>query len=90
VFSHPVALDQCRDLFAKKSEAGAGAVLDTAEGVKHVSRRACAMRAGIASRRAAKVYAGKILKTGIEDDKKNFTRFFLIRRGKGAGGAQWQ
>jgi prephenate dehydratase len=28
------------------------------------------------------VYAGKILKAGIEDDKKNFTRFFLIRRGK--------
>ncbi len=28
------------------------------------------------------MYAGKILKAGIEDDKKNFTRFFLIRRGK--------
>jgi prephenate dehydratase len=38
--------------------------------------------AGIASRRAAEVYGGKILKAGIEDDKKNFTRFFLIRRGK--------
>jgi prephenate dehydratase len=38
--------------------------------------------AGIASRRAAEVHAGKILKAGIEDDKKNFTRFFLIKRGK--------
>ena len=38
--------------------------------------------AGIASRRAAEVYGGKILKAGIEDDKKNFTRFFLIHRGK--------
>jgi prephenate dehydratase len=28
------------------------------------------------------VYGGKILKAGIEDDKKNFTRFFLIKRGK--------
>ena len=28
------------------------------------------------------MYAGKILKAGIEDDKKNFTRFFLIRPGK--------
>jgi prephenate dehydratase len=28
------------------------------------------------------VYEGKILKAGIEDDKKNFTRFFLIKRGK--------
>jgi prephenate dehydratase len=38
--------------------------------------------AGIASRRAAEVYGGKVLKAGIEDDKKNFTRFFLIERGK--------
>jgi len=38
--------------------------------------------AGIASRRAARVYGGKILLAGIEDDKQNFTRFFLIRRGK--------
>ena len=38
--------------------------------------------AAIASHRAAEVYAGKILKAGIEDDKKNFTRFFLIKRGK--------
>ncbi len=36
----------------------------------------------IASRRAAEVYGGKIVKAGIEDDKKNFTRFFLIERGK--------
>ena len=28
------------------------------------------------------MYGGKILKAGIEDDKRNFTRFFLIRRGK--------
>jgi len=38
--------------------------------------------AAIASSRAAEVYTGKILKAGIEDDKKNFTRFFLIKRGK--------
>ena len=25
-------------------------------------------------------YSGKILKAGIEDDKRNFTRFFLIRK----------
>jgi len=36
--------------------------------------------AGIAGRQAAREYAGKILESGIEDDKRNFTRFFLIRR----------
>jgi prephenate dehydratase len=50
--------------------------------VKYVVAEGLRDAAGIASRRAAEVYAGKILKAGIEDDKKNFTRFFLIKRGK--------
>jgi prephenate dehydratase len=82
VFSHPVALDQCRDLFAKNPKLEPVPFYDTAGSVKHVVREALRDAAGIASRRAARVYAGKILKAGIEDDKKNFTRFFLIRRGK--------
>ncbi|MGA2457007.1 MAG: prephenate dehydratase [Terriglobales bacterium] len=82
VFSHPVALDQCRDLFAKNSRLEPVPFYDTAGSVKHVVTESLRDAAGIASRRAAEVYAGKILKAGIEDDKKNFTRFFLIRRGK--------
>ena len=82
VFSHPVALDQCRDLFAKNPKLEPVPFYDTAGSVKHVVADGLRDAAGIASRRAAKVYAGKILKAGIEDDKKNFTRFFLIRRGK--------
>jgi len=58
---------------------------DTAGSVKHVVAEGLRDAAGIASRRAAEVYKGKILKAGIEDDKKNFTRFFLIRKlGRGA------
>ena len=82
VFSHPVALDQCRDLFAKNPKLEPVPFYDTAGSVKHVVAEGLRDAAGIASRRAARVYAGKILKAGIEDDKKNFTRFFLIRRGK--------
>ncbi len=82
VFSHPVALDQCRDLFAKNPRLEPVPFYDTAGSVKHVVTEALRDAAGIASRRAAEVYAGKILKAGIEDDKKNFTRFFLIERGK--------
>jgi len=82
VFSHPVALDQCRDLFAKNPKLEPVPFYDTAGSVKHVVAEGLRDAAGIASRRAAAVYAGKILKTGIEDDKKNFTRFFLIKRGK--------
>lgn len=82
VFSHPVALDQCRDLFAKNPKLEPVPFYDTAGSVKHVLAEGLRDAAGIASRRAAEVYAGKILKAGIEDDKKNFTRFFLIHRGK--------
>ena len=82
VFSHPVALDQCRDLFAKNPKLEPMPFYDTAGSVKHVVAEGLRDAAGIASRRAAEVYGGKILKAGIEDDKKNFTRFFLIERGK--------
>jgi prephenate dehydratase len=82
VFSHPVALDQCRDLFARNPNLEPAPFYDTAGSVKHVVANRLRDAAGIASRHAAQVYGGKILKAGIEDDKRNFTRFFLIRRGK--------
>jgi len=82
VFSHPVALDQCRDLFARNRELESSPFYDTAGSVKHVVGNRLRDAAGIASRRAAQVYGGRILKAGIEDDKKNFTRFFLIQRGR--------
>jgi prephenate dehydratase len=82
VFSHPVALDQCRDLFARNKKLEPVPFYDTAGSVKHIMAERTAGAAAIASRRAALVYGAKILKAGIEDDKKNFTRFFFIRRGK--------
>jgi len=82
VFSHPVALDQCRDLFGKNPRLEPVPFYDTAGSVKHVVAEGLRDAAGIASRRASEVYGGKILKAGVEDDKKNFTRFFLIERGK--------
>lgn len=82
VFSHPVALDQCRDLLARNRRLEPTPFYDTAGSVKHVVGTGLRDAAGIASRRAAEVYGGKILKAGIEDDKKNYTRFFLIHRGK--------
>ncbi len=79
-YSHPVALDQCRDFFKRNPGIEATPFYDTAGSVKHVIEQNLPDAAGIASRRAAGVYGGKILAAGIEDDKCNFTRFFLIRR----------
>jgi prephenate dehydratase len=44
VFSHPVALDQCRDLFAKNPKLEPVPFYDTAGSLKHVVRKACATR----------------------------------------------
>jgi prephenate dehydratase len=79
-FSHPVALEQCRDFFAKNRKIQPLPFYDTAGSVKHVIESGLRDAAGIASRQAAKVYKGRILAAGIEDDKRNFTRFFLIRK----------
>jgi prephenate dehydratase len=81
-YSHPVALDQCRDFFLRHRNIEAVPFYDTAGSVKHVTEKRLTDTAGIAGKQAAAVYKGKILKAGIEDDKKNFTRFFLLRRKK--------
>jgi prephenate dehydratase len=80
VMSHPVALDQCRNFFRAHPEIEAVPFYDTAGSVKHVIANKLKDAAGIAGRQAAREYAGKILEAGIEDEKSNFTRFFLIRK----------
>ena len=81
VLSHPVALDQCRDFFRARPQLAAEPFYDTAGAVKHLLRQGVRDAAGIASARAAKEYGGRILQRGLEDDKRNYTRFFFIRRG---------
>ncbi len=80
LLSHPVALDQCRDFFRRHPQIEPVPFYDTAGSVKHVVANRLPDAAAIASRHAAREYNGKILKAGIEDDKRNFTRFFLIRK----------
>ena len=79
-YSHPVALEQCRDFFRRNPKIEATPFYDTAGSVKHVIESRLLDAAGIAGRQAAKAYDGRILAAGIEDDKRNFTRFFLVRR----------
>jgi prephenate dehydratase len=86
VLSHPVALDQCRDFFRRHPKIEAVPFYDTAGSVKHVIAEKLQDAAGIAGKQAAREYSGKILQSGVEDDKRNFTRFFLIRKLGWAGG----
>ena len=80
VYSHPVALDQCREFFRLHPKIEPVSFYDTAGSVKHIVAEDLRDAAAIASRRAATVYSGKILRAGIEDNKQNFTRFFLVKK----------
>ena len=82
VYSHPVALDQCREFFRRHCDIEPVAFYDTAGSVKFVLEQRMRNAAGIAGKQAASVYGGNIVKAGIEDDKRNFTRFFRIRKGR--------
>lgn len=86
VLSHPVALDQCRDFFRRHPKITSQPFYDTAGSVKHVIAENLEDAAGIAGKQAAWEYSGKILQSDIEDDKRNFTRFFLIRKLRGGKG----
>jgi len=56
------------------------AFYDTAGSVKHVLEHKIKDTGAIASRQAAAEYGGEILMTGLEDEKQNFTRFFLLQK----------
>ena len=78
VYSHPVALNQCLDFFAAHPKIQRVPFYDTAGSVKMVMEERPEHSAAIASELAAHIYKGHILKRGIEDDRQNFTRFFLL------------
>jgi len=85
VFSHPVALDQCRNFFGSYPGVQAVPFYDTAGSVRHVINEKLQDAAGIAAKRAAAEYGGRVLLSGIEDDQQNYTRFLLITKSKRIG-----
>ncbi|MEK6397465.1 MAG: prephenate dehydratase domain-containing protein [Terriglobus sp.] len=80
VLSHPVALSQCRKFFTEHKAVEAVPFYDTAGAVKHLMANHVTDAAAIAAPFAAEVYSAEILRSGLEDDPKNFTRFFLLAR----------
>jgi prephenate dehydratase len=82
VYSHPVALNQCRRFFEDNPRIEKTPFYDTAGSVKMVMEEALRDAGAIASANAAEIYGGKILRKSIEDDRENFTRFFLLERPK--------
>jgi prephenate dehydratase len=80
VFSHPVALAQCRRFLADHPKMESFAFYDTAGSVKQLVELRDRHAAAIASHAAAQYYGANILQSDIEDNPENYTRFFLVRR----------
>ncbi len=80
VFSHPVALAQCRRFLAEHPRMESFAYYDTAGSVKQLVELRDRHAAAIASKAAAAYYGAEVLQSDIEDNPENFTRFFLVHR----------
>ncbi|MBZ2179352.1 MAG: prephenate dehydratase [Acidobacteria bacterium] len=80
VYSHPVAINQCLRFLADRPQLERETFYDTAGSVKMIMETRPHGAAAIASATAAAFYGARILKRSIEDDRRNFTRFFLRSR----------
>ena len=80
VYSHPAALDQCRNFFKKYKNIESIPYYDTAGAVKMLAESELTDSAAIASPFAADLYHMKKLRKSIEDEKSNFTRFLLLSK----------
>ncbi len=82
VFSHSVALNQCRRFFEEHPRIAKVPFYDTAGSVKMLMQERPTDTGAIASAGAAEIYGAAILRKSIEDDRQNFTRFFLLEKPK--------
>ncbi len=82
VWSHPVALEQCREFFRQHPGLEAVPFYDTAGAVRHLVHERTRDAAAIAGQAAAEAYGARILYRNLEDDPKNFTRFLRIGRSR--------
>jgi 3-deoxy-7-phosphoheptulonate synthase len=80
VYSHPQGLAQCSRFFEDHQAIERVPFFDTAGAVAHVAQMQDATLGAIAGREAAKVYDMEVLKEGIENNPRNYTRFFVIAR----------
>ncbi len=78
VASHPVALEQCRNLFEQNPQMEPVVVYDTAGSVKDMMQGSVEYEAAVSSELAAELYGAHVLESDVEDDPRNYTRFFEL------------
>ncbi len=82
VFSHPMAILQCQVFFDRYNEIRLIESMDTALSAKKIRDENLLKVGAIASSLAAEKYSLEILASGIETNKKNYTRFLILGNGR--------
>jgi prephenate dehydratase len=80
--SHPMAIRQCSDFLFRLKNVEIRESDDTAVSAKKVKEKKLTDTAAIANEHAAKKYGLQILEKRIETNKKNFTRFLILTKGR--------
>lgn len=81
VYSHPAALDQCRNFLSQNLPIARRIEhADTAGAVADISRSNNRHQSAIASARASKLYDMEIVASDIEDETNNVTRFIVLSK----------
>lgn len=78
VYSHPIALLQCKDFFEKHSKIRLIEDTDTAGAARRVQKQNQLGIAAVAGNIAAKMYNLEIISEGIHSVKNNATRFLIL------------
>jgi prephenate dehydratase len=78
VYSHPMALLQCKEFFKKHPHIKLIEDADTAEVAKRISEKGSTKVAAVASKVAAELFGLEILAASIHTKKSNATRFLII------------
>jgi prephenate dehydratase len=85
--SHPVALEQIHRFAGGRPDWKRVAVADTAGAVAEIVALGDPRIAAVGPALAAELYGAKVLRVGIQDDPRNFTRFYLLARAPNATGS---
>ncbi len=81
IHSHPIALRQCMEYIEQfYPNAELHEKLDTAASSKMVAKEKLMNAASIGNLRSAELYGLEVLETGIETNKKNYTRFLILSK----------
>ena len=76
--SHPIALMQCEEFLNQLPHIKIVEKDDTAASAREIQEKGLKGHAAICSRLAAEMYGLNILESGIETNKRNFTRFLVL------------